>query len=62
MVCCRCRFRGITGSRSLLREELFKRLHLLKEGSVSIIILMVIVDRGPWYRWALERLGIEYRV
>ena len=43
MVCCRCRFRGITGSRSLLREELFKRLHLLKEGSVSIIILMVIV-------------------
>jgi len=23
---------------------------------------MVIVDRGPWYRWALERLGLEYRV
>ena len=23
---------------------------------------MVIVDRGPWYRWALDRLGIEYRV
>jgi len=22
---------------------------------------MVIVDRSPWYRWALERLGIEYR-
>jgi len=22
---------------------------------------MVVVDRGPWYRWALERLGIEYR-
>jgi len=21
---------------------------------------MVIVDGGPWYRWALERLGIEY--
>jgi len=21
---------------------------------------MVVVDRGPWYRWALERLGIEY--
>ena len=20
----------------------------------------VIVDRGPWYRWALERLGLEY--
>ena len=20
----------------------------------------VIVDRGPWYRWALERLGVEY--
>jgi len=23
---------------------------------------LVIVDRGPWYRWALERLGLEYRV
>ena len=22
---------------------------------------MVIVDRGPWYRWALERLRLEYR-
>jgi len=22
---------------------------------------MVIVDRGPWYRWALDRLGLEYR-
>ena len=22
---------------------------------------MVIVDRGPWYRWALDRLGVEYR-
>jgi putative transposase len=22
---------------------------------------MVIVDRGPWYRWAFERLGLEYR-
>ena len=21
---------------------------------------MVIVDRGSWYRWALDRLGIEY--
>jgi transposase-like protein len=21
----------------------------------------VIVDRGSWYRWALERLGLEYR-
>jgi transposase-like protein len=20
----------------------------------------VIVDSGPWYRWALERLGLEY--
>jgi len=19
------------------------------------------VDRGPWYRWAFERLGLEYR-
>ena len=23
---------------------------------------LVIVDRGPWYRWAIDRLGIEYRV
>jgi transposase-like protein len=21
----------------------------------------VIVDGGPWYRWAFERLGLEYR-
>jgi putative transposase len=22
---------------------------------------LTIVDRGPWYRWALERLGLRYR-
>ena len=22
---------------------------------------IVIVDRGPWYGWALDRLGLEYR-
>jgi putative transposase len=22
---------------------------------------LVIVDRGPWYRWALDRLGLRYR-
>jgi len=22
---------------------------------------LVIVDRGPWYPWALERLGLEYK-
>jgi transposase-like protein len=21
---------------------------------------IVVVDRGPWYRWALERLGMTY--
>ncbi|MEM3031731.1 MAG: hypothetical protein QW756_06795 [Nitrososphaerota archaeon] len=21
---------------------------------------VIVVDRGPWYPWALERLGIEY--
>ncbi|MEM3032119.1 MAG: hypothetical protein QXK39_04310 [Nitrososphaerota archaeon] len=21
---------------------------------------VIVVDRGPWYQWALERLGIEY--
>jgi len=22
---------------------------------------LIIIDRGPWYRWALERLGLKYR-
>jgi transposase-like protein len=22
---------------------------------------LVLVDRGPWYRWAFERLGLEYK-
>jgi transposase-like protein len=22
---------------------------------------LVLVDKGPWYKWALERLGPEYR-
>lgn len=22
---------------------------------------LIMVDRGPWYRWALKRLGLEYR-
>jgi hypothetical protein len=22
---------------------------------------LVLVDKDPWYRWALERLGLEYR-
>jgi transposase-like protein len=22
---------------------------------------MIIIDRDPWYRWALERLGLKYR-
>jgi transposase-like protein len=22
---------------------------------------LVIVDKGPWYRWVFERLGLEYR-
>jgi len=21
---------------------------------------VIVVDRGPWYRWALDRLGIKY--
>jgi transposase-like protein len=21
---------------------------------------LIVVDRGPWYRWALERLGMTY--
>jgi putative transposase len=22
---------------------------------------LIVVDRGPWYRWALERLGLKYQ-
>jgi transposase-like protein len=22
---------------------------------------LIIVDKGPWYRWGLERLGLRYR-
>jgi transposase-like protein len=22
---------------------------------------LIILDRGPWYRWALERLGLKYQ-
>jgi len=22
--------------------------------------LKIIVDRGPWYRWTLNRLGLDY--
>jgi putative transposase len=22
---------------------------------------LVLVDKDPWYRWTLERLGLEYR-
>jgi transposase-like protein len=22
---------------------------------------LVLVDKGPWYKWALERLGLKYR-
>jgi transposase-like protein len=21
---------------------------------------LIVVDRGPWYRWALKRLGLKY--
>ena len=21
----------------------------------------IVVDRGPWYRWALKRMGLKYR-
>jgi transposase-like protein len=21
---------------------------------------LIIVDRGPWYRWALDKLGLKY--
>jgi transposase-like protein len=38
-------------------EELPKRPIIPQEGPEDVYI----VDRGPWYPWALERLGLEYR-
>ena len=44
-------------SRSCLNALLF----LKKALKLCINKPIVIVDKGPWYRWALDRLGLEYR-
>ncbi len=43
------------------RSSLNALAFLKKALRVCINKPLVIVDRGPWYRWALERLGLEYR-
>jgi putative transposase len=61
MVCCRRRFRrkywqytphgaGHANRFEVLRMVLDRCLNKP----------LIIVDRGPWYRWALERLGLKY--
>jgi transposase-like protein len=46
-----------SGSRNMLIALKFMRIVLDR----CINKPMIIVDRGPWYRWALERLGLKYR-
>ena len=48
-------------------DETVVKLHGLRVYVWSAVALklcsnkpMVIIDRGPWYRWALDRLGLEY--
>ncbi|MCL7404040.1 MAG: DDE-type integrase/transposase/recombinase [Thaumarchaeota archaeon] len=44
-------------SRNILIALKFMRIVLDK----CINKPMIIVDRGPWYRWALERLRLKYK-
>jgi transposase-like protein len=46
-----------SGSRNMLIALKFLRIVLDR----CINKPMIIIDRGPWYRWALERLGLKYR-
>ena len=39
----------------------YRRCIAVDETKLCINKPLVIVDRGSWYRWALERLGLEYR-
>jgi len=62
LVCSRRRFQGIIGSGGVLWQEQPKRPSIPEEGPEDCTNKpLVIVDRGPWYRWAFERLGLEYR-
>jgi transposase-like protein len=62
MVCCKRRFREILAvyaswGRNMLITLKFLRIVLNR----CLNKPMIIVDRGPWYRWALERLGLKYQ-
>jgi len=46
---------------SYSRSCLNALLSLKKTLKLCINKPIVIVDRCPWYRWALDRLGLEYR-
>jgi transposase-like protein len=62
MVCCRCGFKGITGFGSPYVGSFFNVLTFLKKAlKMCTNKPLVIVDKGSWYRWSLERLGLEYR-
>ena len=39
----------------------YRRCIAVDETKICINKPLVIVDKSPWYRWALERLGLEYR-
>jgi len=38
----------------------YRRCIAVDETKICINKPMIIVDKSPWYRWALERLGLEY--
>ena len=43
------------------RSSLNALIFLKKALRICINKPLVIVDMGPWYRWVLGRLGLEYR-
>ena len=45
---------------SYSRSSLNTLILLKKALKLCINKPMIVVDRSPWYRWALERLGLEY--
>jgi putative transposase len=62
LVCRRRRFRELlTLEASYGRSGLNTLAFLKKALRMCTNKPLVIVDRGPWYRWAFERLGLEYR-
>jgi len=61
MVCFRCRFRLLVLEATYCRSCLNAITFLKKALKLCSNKPPVIVDGVPWYRWALERPGIEYR-